>query len=291
MPSVMAVSFPANFIDFTSTFDFINVDMLSLTGAACASGVNFTTTFGVMSLLPWCALLIGALVYVCGQRRKIAADDQTLRRTAHDIFLMVDEDHSGTIDPDEYRMALKSIDTTGIKQSMDEREFTDRVLSLDGARVTSWWKGKQVASAALNATVQILLLVHTPVTRKVFEFFNCRTVHTREFLKADYTIECWSPAYTWFSFYVIFVGLAFTLGFPIYAGVYLLRNRQSLYTGELQARIGFLYAAFIKGSEGWEVHEIGRKTLLTGLVMACFEVRLDGNNECSDFYFKVFSYE
>ena len=295
MPSVMSVSFPTNFIDFTSTFDFINVDMLSLTGAACASGVNFMTTFGVMSLLPWCALLIGALVYVCGQRRKIAADDQTLRRTAHDIFLMVDEDRSGTIDPEEYRMALKSIDTTGIKQSMDEREFTDRVLSLDGARVTSWWKGKRVASTALYATVQILLLVHTPVTRKVFEFFNCRTVHTREFLKADYTIECWSPAYTWFSFYVIFVGLAFTLGFPIYAGAYLLRNRQSLYTGELQARIGFLYAAFIKGSEGWEVHEIGRKTLLTGfllflqsrpLVQAAVGSMICGVSMCSLNYFQ-----
>ena len=116
-------------------------------------------------------------------------------------------------------------------------------------------------------TVQILLLVHTPVTRKVFEFFNCRTVHTREFLKADYTIECWSPGYTWFSFYVIFVGMAFTLGFPVYVGTYLLRNRQSLYTGELQARVGFLYAAFNKGSEGWEVHEIGRKTLLTGILL------------------------
>ena len=52
MPSVLSISFPANFTEFTIAFDFINADFLSVTGATCVDGVNFMTRFSMMSLLP-----------------------------------------------------------------------------------------------------------------------------------------------------------------------------------------------------------------------------------------------
>merc|ERR1712146_569042 len=39
------------------------------------------------------------------------------------------------------------------------------------------------------------------------------------------------------------------------------------YTPKIQSRIGFLYDSFVKKAEFWEVHEIIRKTMLTGVII------------------------
>ena len=62
MPSVLSISFPANFTEFTKAFDFINADFLSVTGATCVDGVNFMTRFSTMSLLPLFALLMFKMI-------------------------------------------------------------------------------------------------------------------------------------------------------------------------------------------------------------------------------------
>ena len=67
--------------------------------------------------------------------------------------------------------------------------------------------------------------------------------------------------------YVLAVGLEFTAGFPLVMAFYLHRHRKNLYSGKIQAKVGFLYAGFVKGAEGFEVHEIIRKTMLTGVII------------------------
>ncbi len=85
----------------------------------------------------------------------------------------------------------------------------------DQEKLMKWWNFQSKFSHALNTTVQILLLVHTPVTRMVFQYFNCHPIHSKSFLKADYSIECWVGSYNSFLFYVILIGGLFTIGFPL----------------------------------------------------------------------------
>ena len=68
MPSVLSVRFPENFVLFTKSLNFVNVDFISVTGASCFPGVNFTTSFFTMSLLPIFACLIGLWVYFRGKK-------------------------------------------------------------------------------------------------------------------------------------------------------------------------------------------------------------------------------
>ena len=40
-----------------------------------------------------------------------------------------------------------------------------------------------------------------------------------------------------------------------------------LYSPKIQSRLGFLYSSYVKNAEFWEVHEIVRKTVLTGAII------------------------
>ena len=115
--------------------------------------------------------------------------------------------------------------------------------------------------------------MHTPVTRKVFEYFNCHNVSGVSFLRAAYTINCWTSS-KWLTFlsYIIIVGGSFSIGFPLLVSIYLLRNWKNLHSAKLLARTGFLYIDLTRGAELWEVHEIARKTFLTG-VLIYFQAR------------------
>jgi hypothetical protein len=73
----------------------------------------------------------------------------------------------------------------------------------------------------------------------------------------------------WITFlvYVLIVGVLFSIGFPLYTAWYIRRHRDDLYSPKLQSRIGFLYGSFTRNSEFWEVHEIIRKMILTGVII------------------------
>eukprot|EP00505_MAST-04D_sp_SCG-Rhode-Island_P000190 Stramenopile-MAST_4_protein_190 len=108
---------------------------------------------------------------------------------------------------------------------------------------------------AVNA-IEILLLLHTPVTRKVFEFFNCQEIGGRLFMKADYSIECWSPSWIQMLPIVLAVLIAFTIGLPVFLGRFLLKNRSKLFTVEVYSNMGFLYNRYRHGTEFWNIHEM-----------------------------------
>ena len=63
------------------------------------------------------------------------------------------------------------------------------------------------------------------------------------------------------------MGLGFTLGLPLAISFYLWKNRSRLQSHVIKEQIGFLYDTFNDGAEWWEVHEILRKSTLTGLII------------------------
>ena len=57
-------------------------------------------------------------------------------------------------------------------------------------RLVAWTVRRQHAAAAFSGTVQLLLLTHTPVSRKVFQWFHCHDIAGRVFSRAD--VSCGS---------------------------------------------------------------------------------------------------
>ena len=120
-------------------------------------------------------------------RYKGGGHKKELVKVAHEMFLMVDEDHSGSVDKKEYNTLIRNFSTNSEEavEPMNQEQFTRRIIETqDHKKVLNWWWGQSNFSHSLNTTVQMLLLCHTPVTRMVFQYFNCHAIHDKAFLKA-----------------------------------------------------------------------------------------------------------
>ena len=52
-------------------------------------------------------------------------------------------------------------------------------------KLVRWTLGRQLISNAMSVATQLLLLAHTPVSRKVFQYFHCNDIAGRHFLRAE----------------------------------------------------------------------------------------------------------
>ncbi len=95
-------------------------------------------------------------------------------------------------------------------------------------------------STQISVAVQLLLLVHAPVSQKVFFYFNAHNLSGRQFLKSDYRIRVFEPRWNAFLPVVIVLGICFTMGLPIYVLGVLMRHRKVLHTLEIRQVYGFL---------------------------------------------------
>jgi CRP-like cAMP-binding protein len=111
------------------------------------------------------------------------------------------------------------------------------------------------------------MLAHTPVSRKVFLYFDCNDLAGVRLLRADYTINCDSFAYTTFMPLVLVVLFAFIVALPGFISFYLWTHRHNLYSTSVYQRIGWLYDPFVRGAEFWQVHDVLMKMILTGMLI------------------------
>jgi hypothetical protein len=133
--------------------------------------------------------------------------------------------------------------------------------------VIRWVLKKAIVGHVMAGATSLLMLAHTPISRKVFQYFHCHQLGDRAFLRADYSIECQSTP--WFSFLplVLVVLFGFTILLPGSISVYLFRNREKLYSAAVQQKIGWLYDPYSKGAEFWQVHDVVLKMILTGMLI------------------------
>ena len=137
----------------------------------------------------------------------------------------------------------------------------------DTVKLVRWSMRGHIVSSSLSGAMQLLLLAHTPVSRKVFQFFHCRDVGGKRLLRADYNVECWSPEYAAFSPLVFAILAGFTVALPAALSFYIVRHRNHLYSTSVQEKIGWLYAPFVRGAEWWQIHDVLMKMVLTGLLI------------------------
>jgi Ca2+-binding EF-hand superfamily protein len=125
----------------------------------------------------------------------------------------------------------------------------------------------QIYANALSTATQLLLLAHTPVSTKVFRFFQCKLIAGKQLLVVDYTVDCDSAEWQLFMPVVLLVLVLFTLGLPIVLSLFLFWNRALLYSARVYQKMGWLYAPYTKNAEWWQIHDVLMKMVLTGLLI------------------------
>jgi hypothetical protein len=126
----------------------------------------------------------------------------------------------------------------------------------DKNQLVSWLMHRNIVSSSLSGATQLLLLAHTPVSRKVFQYFHCRDVGKKSLLRADYNIECGSDEWLAFLPLVLITLSAFTIALPLVLSFYLIYHRKDLYSTSVHQKIGWLYEPFVRGAEWWQIHDV-----------------------------------
>jgi len=139
-------------------------------------------------------------------------------------------------------------------------------LLADKAWLVKWTLFKKLWANALAGATMLLMLAHTPVSRKVFQYFHCNNLAGKEYLFADYTVRCYSTSWWAFLPLVLVVLFCFTILLPGSISLYLYKERHHLYTAKVQQKVGWLYQAYKRGAEFWQVHDVILKMILTGMV-------------------------
>ena len=127
---------------------------------------------------------------------------------------------------------------------------------------------QQALSVCLSTTVQFFLLVHAPVSAKVLLYFDCHRFGKKaSYLRSDYSLDCGSTDYQDYIPVVVVFLFLFVLALPLGLTCILLINRNKLYSTKIRVQIGFLYNRLVHGAEFWEVGELSRKMMFTGLLV------------------------
>jgi len=161
--------------------------------------------------------------------------------------------------------------------SFDEltREEFIRVV-VDGSLETITQTGtKWVAVVELERTktsyqaavLVVLLLMHAPISQRFFYYFADDDVQGKRYLRSDYSIEFGGQIWSEFLPVVLVLGVCFVAALPVTIGALLWRARHRFNSPNTKRKLGFLYRPFAAGAEFWELHEVLRKLLLTGVLI------------------------
>ena len=319
LETMIPIEWPDIWLDFKEYFEWVDIDIMSLSGTTCVAGVNYFVTFAVMGSVPYIILLMAFLYFLwrkstlnhylshmSKEHRNQARQDAYL-----EAFLLGDKDGDGLLTPheladllnhelhlDKFKHGQFKIDPTHslriIREISHDQSTMEMPLmmfmdameddTLDHAvnhvcelPVKHKNSGKDAmlkfivdrglfASSFMIAT-HLLLLAHSPVSKKVFVYFLCRNVGGQWYIRSDYSIQCYESEWLAFQPFVMLVLGTFTIGFPLLLSIMFFRFRNKLYKREIYAKMGFLYERYVRGSEWWEIHEMMRKAFLTGILL------------------------
>ena len=342
IPNMILVTWPKNVVQFLEQFDFVNIDLASITGATCENSVNFHARFLVMSLCPPVIIVLALLIYFrerckLHRRRELletaqSADTEVnlmfakenlknkrklqveLQESYTDLFQCIDIDESGSINAAELvvllqmlgyddprideALALELLHKIGGSSWYDSISKLSFVLEMQTGSLSrrlhrllyikdkdevhhskfilKWNRRRKLISFSFSWAVRLLMLLHTPISRKVFQFFDCVKIgplsHSKSFLRADYSIQCQDglknvDSYNNFMVYIIITFSCYTILLPVVNALILFLKRNTLYTPTTFQNMGWMYERLSKGSEWWDVHEILRKMILCGVLV------------------------
>jgi hypothetical protein len=306
LPMVIEISWPNVYLNFLDKLTFVNVDIVGILGIECIGDVEWDYRFGVaiVCALPLLIAIVAAVSYKFHVRNvhERTKSDLNVRAAAVEyMYDIVDSDQSEEIDVNEFEALMnrnlndekrQENSVEEIMKKLGAHEGEKLVLTKDqfiksaasgrmskviGHQWISWAELTRLKSSYSSIILVILFLLHAPISQRLFSYFVCHDVgnchdkgnekECKRFLAADYRIECGVDKHLNFQPFVWIYLILFTFLFPITVGAQLFINRNRLQTVVIRHRLGFLYAPFNAGSEFWELHELTRKLLLTGVLI------------------------
>ena len=304
MPNMLPFfEFPTVYLDFLSTFNVLDVDLLGALGFQCAVELDYRFSVATAMIVPMLIVLISYVGYSV-QKYTLNSDIEefSVRKRADALaalFDLYDVDRSGCIDREEFghlvhvcshrtNLLLNEEEVTILMaNAADEVPHSDlelkredffRALMSRGEGDLGSVISKEIAihhvkvhelgMSYISACVQLLLLFHAPLSAKGFLYFDCMPIGTeRYFLRKDFQLECGSVIYSSFLIMPLVLVVGFAFSVPLLLGSYIFVHRNNLHAPATRQRIGFLYPRYQPGTEGWEIFEVVRKLCLTGLLI------------------------
>ena len=123
----------------------------------------------------------------------------------------------------------------------------------------------------LQFTMWVVLIIYPPLSRRSLEYFNCSgNIDGKFYLTKDYTIECFVGQWNAMLPVAILSVAIYPLGIPALFAFQLWRHRKELDNDAVVARYGFLYEPYRREAFLWDIWEMLRKLLLTGVIVLIF---------------------
>jgi len=120
----------------------------------------------------------------------------------------------------------------------------------------------------------ILVLTYLHVSSTIMDVFKCRHFepatdgeHPRVMLEADLSIRCDDSAYMALKLVAIVGTFLYPIGVPVFFVLLLWRERKHLHDSVNQKKYGFLFGDYVAVYFLWEVWDLGRKLMLSGLLI------------------------
>ena len=158
--------------------------------------------------------------------------------------------------------------------SLSESEFLDMFESENNlSKISSmvalvkWQQSSAIASQVFGTIGQIAFVLHAPISRTLFQWFDCRYIGSRAFVKTDFSTECGTPDYVAVSVLAAAFIMGFSIGLPVAVTAFFLVKRDKLHSPKTLAAAGWLYNRYNKGVEWWEIHELSRKLILCSAII------------------------
>lgn len=222
------------------------------------------------------------------------------RRGRHRLFISIVPKQfttiAGAVYPDEYQRFLSNLSPINLDigfilsySCMADTNFYDRLLLttvmplvvlavLLGTYAfakknngTSEQAIRAVQHKHLSAGLFVMFFVYSSVSFTVFQTFICDPLDDGvDYLRADYSLSCWSDEHVGYITYASFMVLVYPVGIPVAFSWWLVRNRHDLKmpgrdtVARLQPFSG-IWAAYRPTHFYYEVVECGRRVALTGI--------------------------
>jgi hypothetical protein len=308
LPSIIPNVWPESYMSFLADFDFVSMDILSVLGIPCVTPMDFRLSVAVAGLAPLCIAVLAVLMYLCrraGARKatnKIVHDKAMRLEAAKYLFDVLDVQESQTIDALEFQhllvflgnhhstkeqaatmlqTVLKHTSDNKYHRSNNTQELTRQQflaaitsgeiegLTHSGNKWVNVVEKERIFTSYLAGTMLLFLLIHAPVSQRVFYYFNHHDIQGRAYLRSDYSIEYNVEGGAWVEFlpWTILILIFFVFGFPLLIIAILLKNRHHLHSPHNRRRLGFIYKPFVRGAEFWELHEVFRKMMLMSIII------------------------
>mmetsp|Transcript_30661 Transcript_30661/g.34876 ORF Transcript_30661/g.34876 Transcript_30661/m.34876 type:complete len:164 (-) Transcript_30661:522-1013(-) len=129
--------------------------------------------------------------------------------------------------------------------------------------------GVRMGNMITVSMVAVLLLLHPILVKRAFAMFNCHDLgRGKSYLRADYSIECWTKEHRTWTFGVALTSLLlWGLGIPTIGLAVVIKNRRNLQETETKIKYGFIYQGYRDSHFFWEVVIIYRKVILAALAV------------------------